>query len=61
MLEKISGHKPLVKVKGDLVRKDEKIKIYGDSKKLFNHLSSHGLLPKMPTIESTLLEMFNKQ
>ena len=61
MLEKISGHKPLVKVKGDLVRKDEKIKIYGDSKKLFKHLSSHGLLPKMPTIESTLLEMFNKQ
>lgn len=61
MLEKISDHKPVIKVKKELVRKDEKIKIRGNSKKLFDHLISHGLLPKVPTIESTLLEMFNKQ
>ena len=48
-------------MKSDLMRKGEKIKISGNSEKLFNHLNSHGLLPRVPTIESTLKEMFNKK
>ena len=61
ILEKISNHRPFIKMKSDLMRKGEKIKISGNSEKLFNHLNSHGLLPRVPTIESTLKEMFNKK
>lgn len=60
-LERISDHKPLIKVNNNLVRKDEKIKVCGDPQKLFDRLNSHNLLIKTPTIESTLSKMFNKQ
>jgi nucleoside-diphosphate-sugar epimerase len=61
ILETISDHKPLIKIKSDLVREGEKMKICGDPKKLFNHLNSYNLSPKIPSIESTLIKMFDKQ